>query len=84
MTPRPESRENQGYDEKENRDKRIERIRVVVEIIVCNGRNVQHEIQLIYLRLHVPVAFKVTKRVVQLGQLRATIPARHYGLCGTP
>jgi len=64
MTLRPESRENQESDEKENRGKGVERIRAVVEIIVCNGRDVQHEIQLIYLRLCVLVALKATKRVV--------------------
>jgi len=34
MTLRPESKRNQGYDERKNRDKRVRGIRAVIEIMV--------------------------------------------------
>jgi len=64
-------------DEKEKWDKWVDCIRAVVEVIARNGRDVRHEIQLIYLCLRILIVLGVTERVVQLGQLRATILVCH-------
>jgi len=57
MTPRAKSKRNQEYDKKKNRDKRVERIaRAAVDIVIRNGRDVQHEIRLIYPHLCVLIA----------------------------
>ena len=53
-------------------------VRVAVEVIVRNGRDVRHEIQSKYLGAFVVLG--VTGKVVQLGQLRVqtAVPARRY------